>query len=343
MNNNVNKSYDGLTPVEAKDIPELVDECLDAKINLLIYGEPGCGKSSIIQGLSDKYNVVTLGCATLCEEALYGIPVYDAETKTTPYAMPDWLKRVLELVETSPKPVCILLDELTLANPIVMNGLQLLLTDRKLSTQPDYPLPDNVVIVAATNTVADTTEGVELSRPLKTRFATVRMMATPESFEEYAMEQIDAVLPHVKELLGEAMTQQFIRDAVHDLKEFWCDNTEFYGTNPRTIMNYFKACDSCVKRNNQLKPSDVNARARRTVGHEMHSFNWSCGYTTQSVKTTKNSLIPPIATIKAMDKSSLRNLRETIMNSTKATTAQGIRALMAIDDTINKLEGEDDA
>lgn len=157
------------------------------------------------------------------------------------------------------------------------------------------------------------------------------------------MEQIDDVMPHIKEVLGEAMAQQFIRDAVHDLREFWCDNTEFYGTNPRTIMNYFKACDSCVKRNNQLKPSDANARARRTVGHEMHSFNWSCGYTTQSVKTTKNSLIPPIATIRAMDKSSLRNLRETIMNSTKATTAQGIRALMAIDDTINKLEGEDDA
>lgn len=337
MNNDrLKKSYENLSQVKAEDIPTLVEECLESQTNLLIYGEPGCGKSSIIESLADEgYAVTTLSAATMCEEALFGIPVYDQATKTTPYAMPDWLIRVLDNAKAGKKAV-LFIDEINLANPIILNGLQIMLTDRMLTTQPDYRLPDDLVIVCAANSLADTTEGTELSRPLKTRFVTVRMVATPESFESYAMTQIDTKLPHLKAALGEEMTSQFVRDAITDFSEFWCDNTEFYGTNPRTIMNYFKTCDCCAKRQGNLTIADAKLRAERTVGHAVHTFNWAAGETTTRVRKAKDSLIPPIATIKTMPLVELVSLRETIMNSTKATTGQGIRALMAIDDAMKE-------
>lgn len=343
MNNErLNKSYENLAQVSANDIPMLVEECLETNINLLIYGEPGCGKSSIIEGLQEQgYEVITLSAATMCEEALFGIPVYDAATKTTPYAMPDWLKRVLELVEANPNvKIVLFIDEINLAVPIILNGLQIMLTDRVLTTQPDHKLPDNLVFVCAANTVADTTEGTELSRPLKTRFTTVRMMATPESFESYAMSILDDKLPNLKAVLGEEMAEQFIRDAVTDFAEFWCDNTEYYGTNPRTIMNYFKACDYVAKKNGELTKNDAKARAERTVGHAVHTFNWSIGETTTRVRKSKDSLIPPLSAIKAMPYKDLESLRDTIMNSTKATTSQGIRALMAISEAMKEADNE---
>ena len=334
MNNDrLKKSYENLSQVKAEDIPTLVEECLESQTNLLVYGEPGCGKSSIIEGLANEgYTVTTLSAATMCEEALFGIPVYDAASKTTPYAMPDWLIRVLK---ANTKQV-LFIDEINLANPIILNGLQIMLTDRMLTTQPGYKLPDDLVIVCAANSLADTTEGTELSRPLKTRFVTVRMMATPESFESYAMTQIDTKLPHLKAALGEEMTRQFVSDAITDFSEFWCDSTEFYGTNPRTIMNYFKTCDCCAKRQGNLTRSDANLRAERTVGHAIHTFNWAVGETTTRVRKAKDSLIPPIATIKSMPMAELQSLRETIMNSTKATTSQGIRALMAINEAMKE-------
>ena len=61
--NNASKSYEKLLQVNTTDIPKLVDTCLKSKTNLLIYGEAGCGKSTIIQGLSDRYAITILGAA----------------------------------------------------------------------------------------------------------------------------------------------------------------------------------------------------------------------------------------------------------------------------------------
>ena len=44
MNNAVSNSYSELEIVKASDVPELIEQCLATSVNLLIYGEPGCGK-----------------------------------------------------------------------------------------------------------------------------------------------------------------------------------------------------------------------------------------------------------------------------------------------------------
>lgn len=336
--NNPTKSYESLQIVQATDIRELVDECLACNINLLIYGEPGCGKSAIIEGFAPDYNVVQLGAASLCEEAINGIPVYDSATKTTPYAKPQFLIDIQQMHATEPnKPIVLFIDELTLARPEVANSLQILLTARALPTHPNDKLPDNCVIVSATNTVADTTEGFELSRPLKTRFMTVRMVNTPDTFKRYVKSIAGDKLPNLCKALGDDF-ETFINDTVGDFAEHWCDNTEFYGTNPRTIMNFYKACDYCASKKGVLLRSDAAERAERTVGHKLVTFHWS-GDATVTRANGANAL-PTKEAIVAMSLDELYQVSRTLATSTRATTVPVIKTMCAISERIKMLEEE---
>lgn len=337
--NNATKSYESLQIVQATDVRELVDECLACNINLLIYGEPGCGKSTIIEGLAPDYNVVQLGAASLCEEAINGIPVYDSATKTTPYAKPEWLIKVQDLHTAEPsKPIVLFIDELTLARPEVANSLQILLTARALPTHPNDKLPDNCVIVSATNTVADTTEGFELSRPLKTRFMTVRMVNTPDTFRRYVLSIASDKLPHLYERLGDSF-ETFVSDTLKDFADYWCDNTEFYGTNPRTIMNFYKACDYAIEKNGTLRPNDAIARAERTTGHKITRFNWS-NAADAPVRANGANALPTHEAIVAMSLDELYQVSRTLATSTRATTVPVIKTMCAISERIKMLEEE---
>ena len=338
--NNTSKSYEGLQIVQATDIRDLVDECLACNINLLIYGEPGCGKSSIIEGLATEYNVIMLGCASLCEEAINGIPVYDSATKTTPYAKPEWLIKMQQHHATEPdKPIVLFLDEITLARPEVANSIQILLTDRALPTHPDDKLPDNCVIVSATNTVADTTEGFELSRPLKTRFMTVRMVNTPDNFKRYVMSIAGDKLPNLLNGMGEERFKTFLNDTISDFSMHWCDNTEFYGTNPRTIMNFYKSCDYAIAKTGHLSATEATRKAERTTGHKITKFNWYDG-DDFTVKANGTNSLPTLEAINAMGISELRNACRTLATSTRATSTPVIKTICAISERIKMLEKE---
>ena len=333
--NDVSNSYESLDVVKASEVPELVAQCLATGTNLLIYGEPGCGKSSIIQGMAANgdYYLVTLGAASLCEDTLNGIPVYDAKTKTTHYAVPEWLQTIYDNHEENPdKPQILFLDEMTLAMTEVKNGCQLLLTDRCVPTLPNMKLPDNVVIVSATNTAEDSSDGEDLSRPLKTRFMSVRMTNSPDEYKIYVQGIAEERFPHLKEVLGPRFNV-FFDDVIDDMKEFWCDNTKFYGTNPRTLMNLFKTCDYIAGKNGMLTFNDANTVAKRTVGHRLTSANWTAGAPAKQTPVkmaTDNSLIPTDEALAMMTDGELEYTTRTISQSKIATTKAGIETMMKI-------------
>lgn len=338
--NNLSKAYEGLQIVQTTDVRDLVDECLECKINLLIYGEAGCGKSTIIESMKDKYNVVMLGASSMCEEAINGIPVYDAQTKIVKFGMPGWLLQVMEMHEKEPeKPVLIFIDEVNLALPEVLNSIQIVLTDRIVPTRPDDKLPDNCVIVCAANALAETTEGTELSRPLKTRFMTVRMVNTPSTFKQYVLSVAEEKLPNLYEKFGEEGFKVFASDTINDFAEHWCDNTEYYGTNPRTIMNFYKSCDYAVKKNVALTPHEATKRAERCTGHTLSRFNWSDAVDAPIKAVGKNDL-PTEEAIMAMCLDDLYSVSKTLATSTRATTAPVIKTMCAISERIKILEQE---
>lgn len=346
--NDASNSYNELEIVNANDIESLVEQCAECKINLLIYGEPGCGKSAIIEGLArdGKYNLVELGAATMCEEALNGFPTKDSATNQVVHTMPEWLAKVLEYDKREPeKKIIVFIDELTLARPEVANGLQTLCTARHLMTHQDIQLPENVVIVSATNTVEDTTEGFELSRPLKTRFMTVRMVNTPENYRDYIISRYEEkeLLQNIAAIIGDERTRQFVDDTIADFRVYWCDNTRFYGTNPRTIMNFYKACDYVAKKNNAFTARDAENIAKRTVGHATATTNWVDGIkpvakVTHSV--ANDYKYPTDAEIESMSRDELINWRDDISRSTYCSKNAAIMAICKINARIFELEKE---
>lgn len=347
-NNDASNSYNELEIINAGDVRDLIAQCLSCKINLLIYGEPGCGKSAIIEGLAREglYNLVQLGAASLCEEAINGFPTKDDASSVVKYTMPEWLATIEENYKREPeKPQILFIDELTLAAPEVMNSLQILLTARALPMHASHKLPDNVVIVSATNTAEDSNEGTELSRPLKTRFMTVRMQNTPENYKEYILAKIEGgdIMQNILQVIGEERTRQFVDDTLTDFREFWCDNTQFYGTNPRTIMNFYNACDYVAKEKGELNPSDVKTIAKRTVGHATATTNWVNGEKLVAAVQTKKdakSKFPTEEEIANMSKQELEWAREDISRSTKCTSAAAIMAICQINARLIEMEEE---
>lgn len=350
-NNNSNamsNSYDELEAVNANDIPQLVAQCLASKVNLLIYGEPGCGKSSIIEQLASdgSYNLVQLGAASLCEEMINGIPVHDSATNRIKYDMPEWLATIKANYSASPDtPQILFIDELTLAKPEVMNSLQLLLTARAVPTHPQDVLPENVVIISATNTAEDSNEGCELSRPLKTRFMTVRMTNSPESFTEFVMSKLDdgSALQAILQVLGEERAKQFVKDSVKDFSEHWCNNTKFYGVNPRTIMNFFNTCNYIASTTGNLTTEDVNTTARRTTGQRILTTNWQSAEATESATrkakvTAKTDEFPSYEQIELMSQWEVQSLIEAILNSKKAGTKKAIKTLCLANSRLQNLQ-----
>lgn len=343
--NRLSDSYEQIERVSTDEIEQLIDDCLATNINLLIYGEAGSGKSTIIEAMTERYNIVQLGAASLCEEMINGIPVHNSATNSIDYDKPDWLRKIQANYKSDPtKPQILFIDELTLARPEVMNSLQLLLTARAVPTHPSDILPDNVVIVSATNTVQETTEGSELSRPLKTRFLTVRMVNTPDTYKSYVMTQLDGKMSDLIKLLGEDTVKQFVSDSIKDFSEHWCDDTKFYGTNPRTIMNYFKMCNQRAKVSGEFYFTDAQRIAKVTTGHTVSTCNWQINKTTvendnsNNTKATVAAIIPSDEEINKANDYELRMMVETIRRTPKARTTKYLEAQAKIYNQLSELE-----
>ncbi|CAH1000499.1 hypothetical protein LEM8419_01652 [Neolewinella maritima] len=130
-------------------------------IPVLLWGRPGVGKSSFIEGLADEALRVTTLIASIHDPTDFsGLPVLDkGEVR---YAVPEWVG------EFSGYPAGILfLDELSTAPPSVQSALLRVVFERRVGF---HPLPDTVRIVAAANPPDLMVGGWELSPPLRNRF-----------------------------------------------------------------------------------------------------------------------------------------------------------------------------
>lgn len=337
----LNTAYEALAVVEPEDIRERVKACQATGINLLIYSEAGCGKSTIIEGLSDEYNIVTLGGASMCEEMVNGIPVHNKETNSISYSKPEWLVQVERFTKEQPeKPVLIFIDELTLASKEVMNSLQLLLTARAVPTHPNDVLPKSAVIVSATNTSEEALADERLSRPLTTRFMSVRLKNTPETFKKYLLSVADERLIHLKEKLGDKF-DTFVNDCIADFAESWLKNDDFYGVNPRTIMNFFKFCDYQCEHTDTFTSNGVRGYAKSTTGVDLKRFNWESNNTDVEVEMPKEEakaedimdLINKATTVE-----DLCALRNHLTCGTKRRSNKTAKALVAINLRVRELK-----
>lgn len=130
-------------------------------IPVLLWGRPGVGKSSFIEGLATGQLTVTTLIASIHDPTDFsGLPLL--EDGKVSYAVPRWV----DDFNATPDGI-LFLDELSTAPPSVQSALLRVVFERKVGF---HPLPAGVRIVAAANPPDLMVGGWELSPPLRNRF-----------------------------------------------------------------------------------------------------------------------------------------------------------------------------
>jgi hypothetical protein len=130
-------------------------------IPVLLWGRPGVGKSSFIEGLSDDdWKVLTIIASIYDPTDFSGLPIYDQGG--VQYAAPAWIDAF-----TDYENGILFLDELSTCPPSVQAALLRVIFERRVGFKA---LPNHVRIIAAANPPDLMVGGWELSPPMRNRF-----------------------------------------------------------------------------------------------------------------------------------------------------------------------------
>ncbi|MEU4420151.1 AAA family ATPase [Actinoplanes sp. NPDC024001] len=158
----------GATATESRpDIQlEALTLAVSADLPVLLWGEPGIGKTSALTQLADALDLpLTTVIASVHEPSDFaGLPVVgdDPAVQGVPMAPPDWAVRLARTGKG-----LLFLDELSTAPPAVQAALLRVVLERRVGA---LRLPPGIRIVAAANPRASAADGWELSAPLANRF-----------------------------------------------------------------------------------------------------------------------------------------------------------------------------
>ena len=152
---------------------------------VFLWGPPGIGKSDIIASLAKQLggHMIDMRLAQMDPTDLKGLPHICPDTRKMKFSP----SSELPTPEFAAKfPIVILfLDEMSSAPPSTQAVSYQLIQDRAIG---EYKLPDNVVIVAAGNRVADKGVSYNMPSPLSNRFTHLEVRADYESWNDWAIE-----------------------------------------------------------------------------------------------------------------------------------------------------------
>ena len=243
--------------IKINELPSYIKLAKASNNNVLVVGDPGVGKSHVINGMADENTKVTAftGSSTY-EETINGIPFRDSgglDSKLQSYTEPEWLRSMWEFADENPDGTNLLfIDEFNTAEPQVLKTFLSVLTEHKVPTQ-EKPLPDNTVIVAAMNP-CNQNDGEELIRPLASRFMVLEVNSTPDSYLEYFKSKNGAPLDDKKPIgIAVSSTEGTITDsqvkAILDQisSDDWGSfkDGSYHEINPRSMSSFLRAM-KCV-------------------------------------------------------------------------------------------------
>ncbi|MEW1549562.1 AAA family ATPase [Streptomyces tsukubensis] len=157
---------DSTTEPRKDDQLEALALAVAADLPVLLWGEPGIGKTAALNGLAEHLGLpLTTVIASVHEPSDFaGLPVVgdDPAVQGVPMAPPDWAVRLVRAGRG-----LLFLDELSTAPPAVQAALLRLVLERRIGA---LQLPPGVRIVAAANPRSSAAGGWELSPPLANRF-----------------------------------------------------------------------------------------------------------------------------------------------------------------------------
>lgn len=164
-----------------------VGVCVAARIPFLLWGDPGAGKTAVIESAAGAgWHVETLICSHYEPSDFAGLPIVSGDRVTL--APPGWAQRVAE----EPKPSIVFFDEWTTASPAVQAAALRPLTHAQVGV---LQLPDRVSFGAAANPADVAASGWELAAPTANRFVHVEWSMPLDVYAESIVTGDWPVLP----------------------------------------------------------------------------------------------------------------------------------------------------
>jgi len=153
-----------------------VSTCVATRIPFLLWGEPGAGKTAVVESASSSgWYVETIVCSHYEPSDFAGLPVVvDGRVTLAP---PQWALRVAD----EPGPSIVFFDEWTTAAPSVQAAALRPLTHGEVGA---LRLPERVSFGAAANPADVAASGWELAAPTANRFVHLDWVMPPEVFTE---------------------------------------------------------------------------------------------------------------------------------------------------------------
>jgi len=144
------------------------------KMSYMMHGRPGIGKTQIAEALAHYIGgrLYDIRLTQIDTSDLRGLPYYDHDTKTTQWYRPEDLPSTNE-------PAVLFLDEITSASPFLQPTVYGLLQERRVGM---HLIPDNVIIVAAGNTVDDGAVAYEMGTAIADRLLHMYVAADAEDW-----------------------------------------------------------------------------------------------------------------------------------------------------------------
>lgn len=162
-------------PVSPSELGHLIEDAYKTREPLWVWGPPGCSKSSVVAQTAKKLDIELrdIRAVTLDPADLRGLPKVDGESTT--FCPPSFWPRKGRGI--------LFFDELAQAEMDVQNGLLQLTLDRWLG---EYRLPDEWVVVAASNRMSDKAGVKKVSSALLSRFLHVDLTISTADWQEWA-------------------------------------------------------------------------------------------------------------------------------------------------------------
>jgi AAA domain (dynein-related subfamily) len=150
------------TRQDYEDVLAALGICISVRIPVLLWGDPGSGKTSVVESAKDLgWHVETLIISHYEPSDFAGLPMLrDGQVVLAP---PSWAKRLADL----DSPSIAFFDEFSTASPALQAAALRPLTHYQVG---DLQLPDTVSFVAAANPADVAAAGWELAPPTASRF-----------------------------------------------------------------------------------------------------------------------------------------------------------------------------
>lgn len=152
---------------------------------VLLWGDPGIGKTALIKSLSEKYNLpmyILIG-STMDPTEVEGLPALKAiklqngdEATITENTLQYWARELIDYGKG-----ILFFDEINNAPGATQSALLATLNERKVGR---YYLPKNVWMIGASNYIEQAADGYELAAPTANRFIHIDYHLELEDFYE---------------------------------------------------------------------------------------------------------------------------------------------------------------